>query len=45
MSKDDNYRKNSSSNKDVRNSSSQSQKDLYQQGYVKKKGCNCNKNK
>ncbi len=51
-----NYRKNYSHNKtnsssassqtsNSQSSNSQSQKDLAQQGYVKKKGCNCNKNK
>ncbi|MBJ8054627.1 hypothetical protein JDS87_22410 [Bacillus cereus] len=46
-----NYRKNYSNNKNnsssasFQSSNSQSQRDLAQQGYVKKKGCNCNKNK
>ncbi len=46
-----NYRESSSNNKNnssstsSQSSNSQSQKDLTQQGYVKKKGCNCNKNK
>lgn len=36
--------KDSSNNIDIRTSSSQSSQDLYRQGYVKKKGCNCGKN-
>ncbi|PGB03028.1 hypothetical protein, partial [Bacillus toyonensis] len=51
-----NYRKNYSNNKNSsssassqssnsQSSNSQSQRDLAEQGYVKKKGCNCNKNK
>ncbi|MCI0765916.1 hypothetical protein [Bacillus sp. TL12] len=49
MNKEYNSNKDSS-NKDIRTSSSQSSnyqssQDLYRQGYVKKKGCNCGKNK
>lgn len=44
------YNKRYSVDKDIRTSSSQSSnyqssQNLYQQGYVKKKGCNCGKNK
>jgi len=50
MNKEYDSNKNSSNNKDIRNSSSQSSnyqssQNLYRQGYVKKKGCNCGKNK
>ena len=50
MNKDYNSNKDSSNNKDIRTPSSQSSnyqssQNLYRQGYVKKKGCNCGKNK
>lgn len=50
MSNDNNrknypHNKNSSSSASSQSSTSQSQEDLAQQGYVKKKGCNCDKNK